>query len=154
MLIMVGVEGFNLAECTVIYSWINFMFRLFSWWAALYVGRWRHRAHRFRLVIGWAAPGLPGVCWVHVGGNDCVGRAGVGHHSATIGGPALGRAGCIHYRDDCGGGFRSLAVGGIFNYWLMDFTMFGIIMVVVRVLKLVVMLVFLLLELVVGSYMD
>ena len=60
MLIMVGVEGFNLAECTVIYSWINFMFRLFSWWAALYVGRWRHRAHRFRLVIGWAAPGLLG----------------------------------------------------------------------------------------------
>ena len=36
----------------------------------------------------------------------------------------------------------------------MDFTMFGIIMVVVRVLKLVVMLIFLLLELVVGSYMD
>ena len=35
LLVMVGVEGFNLAECTVIYSWINFMFRLFSWWAAL-----------------------------------------------------------------------------------------------------------------------
>ena len=93
LLIMVGVEGFNLAVCAVIYSWVNFLFRLFSWWAALRVDRWRHQAHRFRLVIGWAAPGLPGVCWVHVGGNDCVGRAGVGHHSATIGWAALGPAG-------------------------------------------------------------
>ena len=151
LLVMVGVEDFNLAECTVIYSWINFMFRLFSWWAALYVGGWRHRAHRFRLGIGWAAPGLPGVCWVHVGGNDCVGRAGVGHHSATIGWAALGPAGYSQYGPaGCGGRFMILAVGIMFNYLLMDF----IILLVVRVLKLVVMLVFLLLKLGVGSYMD
>ena len=47
-----------------------------------------------------------------------------------------------------------MAAGAALGAWQWDFTMFGIIMVVVRVLKLVVMLVFLLLELGVGSYMD
>ena len=48
------------------------------------------------------------------------------------------------------GGNMILAVEIMFNYLLMDF----IILLVVRVLKLVVMLVFLMLELGVGSYMD